>query len=230
MGRLRTFAMGTAVGVSALVGISGCASLPGGSASSDVSPEGQVRYACALVTHVSEEHGEFSEWDAFIGEEANPGVSELAAAASLVGAIAGYALADHPELSEGGVDVFQGITRVDGAAVTSGLDQMIAECKEIDTGAAVDASHTGQGAYACALAEYVIDEHGEARTWGSIGEEPAWHMVGSVGALFGGVNAYVLPEHEAQAEAARTLITAVTRLDGARIDAELASIVAECGR
>ena len=226
--RSRILAAGAVTGLLTMAGISGCVFLPDVTGTPDVSPEGQISFACALASHVSEERGDVAEWGSFIGEDANPGVSELAAAASLVGAVAGYTLPDHPELSESGTLVIQGIMRVDEAAIADGLDQMISACDGADTGGQADVSQEGQGAYACALAEYVIAEHGESSTWGTLGEEPAWHLAGSVGALFGGANAYVLPEYESQAESGNNLVSGVGRLDGETIDAELAAVVAEC--
>ncbi|WP_293698793.1 hypothetical protein [uncultured Agrococcus sp.] len=226
--RLRTLAAGTAIGLLTLTGASGCVFLPGTADSPDVSPEGQVHFACALVAHVSEERGDVGGWVSFVGEDADPGASELAAAASLVGAVGGYTLPDYPELSESGVVVIQGIMTIDGAAIEDGLNQMISACEGVDTDGQADVSQGGQGAYACALAEYVMEEHGEPHTWGSIGQEPAWHMVGSVGALFGGANGYVLPGYESQAESGLNLVTAVGRLDSGTIVAELGSVVAEC--
>lgn len=226
--RLRTLLAGTAIGLLTLSGVSGCVFLPGAGGSPDVSPEGQIHFACELVAHVGEERDDAAEWESFVGEDADPIVSELAAAASLVGAVGGYTLPDHPELSESGVVVIRGIMSIDGAAIEDGLDQMISACEGADTDGQVDVSQEGQGAYACALAEYVTEEHGEPHTWGSIGEEPAWHMAGSVGALFGGANGYVLPGYESQAESGLNLVTGVGRLDSGAIASGLASVVAAC--
>lgn len=210
------------------IGASGCVFLGQQSSVPDVSAMGQVQYACALVDKVNKERPEVVEWGSFIGEDAEPGMAEALAAGSLVGGSPGYSLPAFPELSAAGADLVQSLSRVDIDGIEAALGAMTVECDGI-TGPSVDVSSDGQGVYACALAEYVLDEHGDSSTWGAIGVEPAWHMAASVGALFGGMNASVLPEYEEQAEASRNLVGAVMFLDSDRTTAELQNVVAECG-
>src|SRR5699024_7310836 len=60
-----------------------CGGTDSSAASVDVSEAGQLVYACGLTDHVESEHGAPDSWDDFIGEDADPAVSETAAIGAL---------------------------------------------------------------------------------------------------------------------------------------------------
>lgn len=204
--------------------VSGCSFF--GFGGPDVSAEGQVAYACELAANAHENY-DFTDMEEYIGENADPGISEAAAAASLVGAVSGYALPEHLELSEAGADIFRGINTVDLEMIETAVGDMAVHCEDASS-VSPDISADGQAAYSCALAGHVREEHGPSETWGGIGEEPAWHQAGAVAALFGGANASSLVGHEEHAEDSQELILGVSQLNPERIDESLESIVEAC--
>lgn len=194
----------------------------------DVSLEGQVRYACALATNAEEAHGDPMEWDIAIGEDANPGWSQVASASSLLGGTTGFELAEYPQLSEAATGVVRAVSTIDIEQLSSSLGDIVTECENVPDGPDSDVSREGQTAYACALAGYIIEEHGDIDTWGGIGDEPAWHQTATVGALMGGMNAYVVDGEEELSEAGQRAIESVSRMDTEMMQESLATIAAGC--
>lgn len=194
----------------------------------DVTPEGQAAYACALAENALEDRSDVTDWDPSLGEGADNAVSQALAAGSLVGGAAGYELSDHPELSEAGAEVFSAFSRLELETLAESLDDMLTACGDVDASGSADVSVDGQAEYACALADYVVEEHGPSENWGGLEEEPAYHLVSSVSALFGGLNSSELPGSEDQAEAASTVITGVQMNDIETIDDGLATVLENC--
>src|SRR5690625_7658342 len=60
-----------------------------GGGSSDVSPEGQIDYACALIDDVKEKRTAPDDWGTPIGDDADPAIIQAASAAALAGAMTG---------------------------------------------------------------------------------------------------------------------------------------------
>ncbi len=214
-----------AAGAAAVLGLSGCMFF---GSEPDVTPEGQAAYACSLAESAIEGSGDVTDWDAPVGENADNAASQALAAGSLVGGSAGYALPDHPELSEAGREIFSAFHRFDLEALADSLEDMVAACDGVDASGSQDVSVDGQAEYGCALADYVVDEHGPSDTWGSLGEEPAFHLVSSVGALFGGLNASALPGSGEQREGASAVIEGLQRFDTEAIDDGLQDVVENC--
>lgn len=204
---------------------SGCSLFGGGQ--QDVSAEGQIVYACELATTLSE-NTDFTTIESFIGEDADPAMSEAASTASLVGATAAYTLSDYPDLSEAGREVFSGISRLDLELIDSAIGDMAAECEDVPSCGSPDITPDGQAAYACALASEILEEQSPAETWGPLGEESAWHQVASVGILFGGANASFLEGHEGQAAAGQDLLAGVMQFKVDSIEESLEAIAEDC--
>lgn len=94
----------------------------------DVTEEGQIRYACALAEHVSEEHGAAESWGGLQEEHA---WHEVASVAALFGGVNGQVLSEYPELSEASADVIQGVSTLNLEQLQSGLDDITEGCAEV---------------------------------------------------------------------------------------------------
>ncbi|WP_134323970.1 hypothetical protein [Cumulibacter soli] len=194
------------------------------SAESDVSPTGQVAYACALVQGIE---GDPSTWSTFVGQDADEGVLELSAAASLLGGSAAYTLPDYPELSEHAAEVFKSLMTADQDLMASEFAALVTSCETAPAADDADVSETGRMAYACELAGYVVDERGDVETWGKIGDEPAWHEAASVGALVGAMIGY--PGDDPQTKDGVAIVGAVSQMNPTALQEGLDAFVANCG-
>src|SRR5699024_2966896 len=192
----------------------------------DVSDEGQIDYACALADHVGAD-ADISSWT-LIGDDADEGARAVGSMACLVGASAGYVPDGHEDLAKAGQAIFKGLTTADVESMQQGLQDFTQQCAEVADSSDADVSAQGQLAYACALAGHLTDEHGAFDNWGSIGQEPAWHEAASVGALFGGLNGQVLPEHPELSQAGRELVAGTSRVNAGQLQAGLEDINAHC--
>lgn len=176
-----------ALAVSAVL-LAGCASTA--TADIDVSEQGQVAYACALAAHVQAEHGSPDTWTDYIGDDTAPGARELSSIGMFtMGAESGA-------LSDIGTQLVEGISRVDIAALISGLDEAQAACEDIEGTDDADVSHDAQLAYACAVADRVVDEHGDAASWLGEGVSAAWYEAAGAAALTGASNGQTLADAE----------------------------------
>lgn len=230
--RARNFSQIIAASAVTALTLSGCIVLsepPTGNASVDTSEGGQAAYACDLALAAAEEGDSVEGWTTVLGEEAAPGVRELLSAASLVGGSLGYTLPEHPELSEAGRSIVAGVMRFDSALISDALEEMLLACESVESSGAGDVSAQGQAQYGCALATVLREDYGPVSTWGSLTEEPAWHLAGSVSALFGGLNASPLVGYEEFAEPAGQLYNATATLNLEDFDEALATIAQACG-
>lgn len=200
----------------------------GSSQAPDVSEEGQVEYACALGHHVQDEHGDVDSWGEPIGDDADPAMRETASVASLLGGSGGFVLRDHEDLSELGQDLFKGVITIDNDKINDSLDEIVSACQDDDLSASADVSHSAQIDYACALAAYVVDEHGGSETWDGIGEERAWHEAGSVAALVGAMNGQILSDHKELSQAGKGIFQGVSRIETDELDASLDDFTSAC--
>ncbi|WP_119697938.1 hypothetical protein [Microbacterium halotolerans] len=206
-------------------------SAPGGS-SPDVTPDGQVAYACGLAGSAAEQLQSAADWEdlRMIGEDTEDVAIELGAIGGLLGAMGAYQLADHAVMSEASVEILKGVASHNIDAMPGALATIEAECEAASVVPLADAQLTPERriSYACALAAYVIDEHGDANEWGSFGEEPAFHEAGSVGALLGGMNGHVMKEAPDVSEAGGDVVTSVSRMDMAGLNDGLEAVVSGC--
>lgn len=211
-----------------VAGVSGCA----GGGGPDVSAEGQVAYACVLAARAAAGLQSPDDWESLemIGESAEPAAVELAAAGSLAGGIAAFEIPGHGGISAAGKDLVGGVSQMNVGALEDALGRMNAACDQ-EVPERPPEEHTsaeGRVVYACALAEYVREERGDAGTWGGIGEEPALHEAGSVGALLGGLNGHVMPEAPAVSTEGAAVVRSVTVLDADGVDASLDAVISAC--
>lgn len=95
----------------------------------DISPDGQIDYACALAADATKS-GPVRDWFTGVGDDVDPAIHELAGAAGLSGAMTASELAGHQPLSDAGTDIFQGITILDPEQVQQGLDAMVDSCAQ----------------------------------------------------------------------------------------------------
>ncbi|MFV0534257.1 MAG: hypothetical protein ACK5MR_11455 [Cumulibacter sp.] len=193
------------------------------SAESDVSPTGQVAYACALVQGIE---GDPSMWSTFVGQDADEGVLELSAAASLLGGSAAYTLADFPDLSAHAAGVFQSLMTADQDLMAAEFAGLVTSCEDAPSADDADITAAGRMAYACGLADYELDEHGDVGTWGGIGEEPAWHEAASVGALVGAMIGY--PGDDPRTKDGIAIVGAVSQMNFTALQESLDAFVADC--
>lgn len=125
-----------------LLGIAGCvvALLVGGvigwqiGQRPDVSLQGRVAYACALVEHIHTEHGDAHTWKGSpLGNDANPAWIEALSAATLLGALQGVTQLPGygKELSKGARDVLIGVNRGKPDQLQHGLDTIRAKCADM---------------------------------------------------------------------------------------------------
>lgn len=193
----------------------------------DVTHDGQVAYACALAAHVAEQDPDMASWT-MIGDDADPMVREILAMGSLAGGSAGFELDEHAELSDAGKAIFVGVSRIDIEAMQAGLDDFTAACDSLSVSAEGEVSDEGQIRFGCDLAAHVVEEHGSAESWASLGEEPAWHEAMSVGALFGAPIGQVLADYPDLSAAGQDLYTGVSTLNAEALDDGLEAVVDHC--
>lgn len=94
-----------------------------------------------------------------------------------------------------------------------------------------DVSHSGQVAYACALAEHVQAEHGSADSWSeTIGDDanPGVRESAAVSSLLGGTAGFVLPDHKQLSELGERLAESVMKVDIDDLESSLDGIVDLC--
>lgn len=193
----------------------------------DVSAEGQVSYACALVERVGDEYGGPADWETIVGDAADPGSVAASSAAALLGGLQGGSLAEHPELTEAAADMVSGISRASGEQIEAGIVAMQSACADVPA-SADDATQDGQAAYACALAASVREEHGAVAEWGDGLTSPAWRAAGATAALVGAANGGAIPGSEDLAESARDVLQSVTLLDDALMQSAIDDFAAAC--
>ena len=220
-GRFRTGLSAIVLG-GVVLSVTGCSS-----GDPDVTHDGQVAYACALAAHVAEQDPDMATWT-MIGDDADPLVREILAMGSLAGGSAAFELDGKAELSEAGGAAFQGVSRVDFDAMQTGLDDFGTACESLSVSAEGDVSDEGQIRFGCDLAAHVIEEHGAAETWGSLGEETAWHETMSVGSLFGGPVGQLLADHPDLSAAGQELVTGVMTVNPETLDGGLEAVVDHC--
>lgn len=109
----------------------GCSS--GGGAEPDISAEGQLSYACALIEDLSEHHEPVASWGDPVGDEADPAWISAVAAFSMFGGTLG---ADQHlgSLSEAGTRGVRAFTRLDVDEVQDAFDSIDSACRERDSG------------------------------------------------------------------------------------------------
>lgn len=95
----------------------------------DVSAKGQVAYACALAGRVADERDAVDDWGVFGEERA---WHESMSIGALFGALNGQVLADHTGLSDAGRELVSGVVRVDVDQVQTGLEDINAQCEDVD--------------------------------------------------------------------------------------------------
>ncbi len=193
----------------------------------DVTHDGQIAYACALAAHVAEDDPDVASWT-MIGDDAEPLMRATVAMGSLAGGSVAFELDEHAELSDAGKAIFEGVSRADLEAVQAGLDDFTAGCDNLSVSAEGEMSDEGQIRFGCDLAAHVVEEHGSAESWGSLGEEHAWHEVMSVGALFGAPIGQELADYPDISAAGRDLYRAVSTLDTEALDGGLEAVVDHC--
>lgn len=91
----------------------------------DVTDEGQLDYACALMDHVLEEHGEVGAWD-----REDYAWDEVVGVASLAGVVSGVEASGPADLVEPASNVFAGVVRLDEEAMRAGVDGIDRWCQE----------------------------------------------------------------------------------------------------
>lgn len=194
----------------------------------DVSHSGQIVYACALAQHVDEEYGAPSTWSDWVGDDADPGVHQVASAGSLLGGTGGFTVPDHKELSDAGKDIITNVMSADVEKLDTALDDVIAACENVSESGDPDVSDSGQITYACAIANHIDEEHGTVDTWGDIGEERAWHEAGSFASLVGAINGQVLSDHAELSELGKDVFAGVSKIEKELLQNALDDVLKRC--
>lgn len=171
----------------ALVAV-GCSSSNGSSV--DVSPEGQLSYACALVSDIVEEHHDVESWTMAVGDEADPALHQFVAALSLLGAPIGVR-EDQGSLSEAATTGFLSFQRFVVDDVQSAVDELDSACEEHELPEGDhDVSTEGQAEYGCALIKDVMSDDGTVESSEVMvgdGADPAVRSTTGALGLFGGM-------------------------------------------
>lgn len=96
---------------------------------------------------------------------------------------------------------------------------------------ASDISDSGQIAYACALADHIHDEHGDADSWSdTIGEnaDPGVRESAAVSSLLGGTAGFTLPDHKELSAHAEDIAKGITQLDIEALQSGLDGVIEDC--
>lgn len=113
------------IATTVLLAVTACSG-PGGQ---DVSAEGRIDYACALITEVKENHGPVESWDLNIGPEADPAMDMISAAAGLAGAVTGGGGDDIPdEMADAAAEIYKGLAQLKPEVMDGGIDQFYDAC------------------------------------------------------------------------------------------------------
>jgi|SRR5690625_2266584 len=119
----RKFASLAIIGTAATLMLTAC-----GSSGADVSAEGQINYACALIEDVTDQRASVADWELRIGDETDPAMISAIGAAALTGGMTAGG-ADVSEAMQGaGRDIFSGISRLDAEILQEGVDVFAKEC------------------------------------------------------------------------------------------------------
>lgn len=222
LGRIRFFIAGVGASALGIVALVGCA--PTSGAGADVSVAGQVSYACAL----SEEAGVPSEGSSAIGDDAAPEAVAAAGAVALLGGVYGYSIEDHPELSTSAASYVRGLATQNIAVLDESLEDVRAGCSDAGIEPTGDVSPEGQRAYACALADGILSEHGAVDSWGELLDDPAWYQSSAVAALGGALTGTVLTGAEDLSENAAQIQRGTQTRDLELVQTGLDGVVASC--
>lgn len=99
-----------------------------GASNADISAEGQIDYACALIDDVKAAKKSPEGWTMQVGDDADPAMINAAAAASLAGALTGGGADVSAEMASAGRDIFAGLSRLDAEILQDGVDSFAKEC------------------------------------------------------------------------------------------------------
>ncbi|HLR55833.1 MAG TPA: hypothetical protein VK096_03630 [Actinomycetales bacterium] len=111
--------------IGATLALSGC-----GASGADVSPEGQIDYACALIDDVKEKRTAPDDWGTPIGDDADPAIIQAASAAALAGAMTGGGSESSAAMGEAAMDVLQSVSRAQMESMQEGVDAFAQACSD----------------------------------------------------------------------------------------------------
>jgi len=111
--------------IGATLALSGC-----GASGGDVSPEGQIDYACALIDDVKEKRTAPDDWGTPIGDDVDPAIIQAASAAALAGAMTGGGSESSAAMGEAAMEILQAVSRAQSESMQEGVDDFAQACAD----------------------------------------------------------------------------------------------------
>src|SRR5690625_6554908 len=120
----RKFATATILAAAATLTLSAC-----GNSGPDVSAEGQIDYACALIDDVKENQPSVEgDWSLRIGDQTDPAMLKVMAAASFAGGGTGGGAPVSEGMQGAAKDIFAGIASLNAEKIKGGVDVCAGAC------------------------------------------------------------------------------------------------------
>lgn len=184
----------------------------------DVSPQGQVAYACALAKDIKETFDANPNWwDDVSRPEVDAMLASVTGFGALLGGVTGGGAEISQEMQDDVFTVVMGVSQLNESRIHESVDAVVEACdKADDIKPSGDVSAEGQIDYACALATDIKDADGPASRWElKIGADtsPALVKAISAAALVGGATDGTAAALEAMSDAGRTLFEGTSRMN-----------------
>src|SRR5699024_8057105 len=127
---------------------------------------------CSLAEHIDEDHGSPESWSTYIGDDADPGVREIATVGNIFVAASNTGAVERDPVGVQAQNLLESVMRIDTDMMTTGLAELQAACADLDVDTYPDVTHEGQLDYACDRAADVEQEYGSATRWPDMIETP----------------------------------------------------------
>src|SRR5690625_1182800 len=197
-------------------------------ANHDVSEQGRLAFGCTLAEHIDQEHGDPQSWSMYIGDNADPGVREIATVGNIFVAASTTGAVDRDHVGVQAQNLLESVSRIDTEMMGSGLEEIQAACAGLDVGEYPDVSHEGQLDYACDLTAHLDHEYGSANQWPDALDGPVVNLELAAASLTGAYNVQQLAEEPELSEASRDLVHSIKRVDAEMTEEAMAKFRSEC--
>lgn len=216
----------SAMAVLSTVGLfAGCSEA---AANHDVTEQGRLAFGCTLAEHIDQEHGDPQSWSMYIGDNADPGVREIATVGNIFVAASTTGAVDRDHVGVQAQNLLESVSRIDTEMMGSGLEEIQTACADLDVGEYPDVSHEGQLDYACDLTAHLDQEYGSANQWSDALDGPVVNLALAAASLTGAYNGQRLAEAPELSEASRDLVHSINRVDAEMTDEAMAKFRSEC--
>ena len=194
----------------------------------DVSEQGRLAFGCTLAEHIDQEHGDPESWSVYIGDDADPGVREIATVGNIFVAASTTGAVDRDPVGVQAQNLLESVSRIDTEMMATGLEGIQAACADLDVGDYPDVSHESQLDYACDLTAHVEQEYGSATQWPDALDGPVVNLALAAASLTGAYNGQRLAEEPELSEASLDLAHSINRIDAEMTDDALAALRGAC--